>query len=69
MDDVRNGRLERFSDLGLDYGGYYLLTLKETARRKSVRAFREWLLSATQELRAGGGSGPIENAVGEISSK
>lgn len=53
LDDIRNGRLKRFWDLGLDYGGYYLCYLKETARQKAFRAFRAWLLDATEELRSG----------------
>lgn len=51
--DVRSGRLKRLSNIGLDYGGYYLVYLTEVGRRKPVRAFRRWLLAATTEFRSG----------------
>lgn len=51
-DDIRNGRLKRFWDVGLDYGGYYLCYLKETERQNAFKAFRNWLLGATEDLRS-----------------
>ncbi|MEO1198730.1 MAG: LysR substrate-binding domain-containing protein [Pseudomonadota bacterium] len=53
--DLEDGRLVRFSDIGLDYGGYYLVYLSETARRRPVRAFRTWLQSASEPLRQDSG--------------
>ncbi len=49
--DLAAGRLVRFSDIGLDYGGYYLVYLPETGRRKPVQAFRAWLIEETATLR------------------
>lgn len=49
--DVRVGRLRRLSDIGLEYGGYYLIYLPETVRRRPVAAFRNWLIDASAELR------------------
>ena len=49
--DLESGRLQHFSNLGLDIGGYYLVYQKQTLRRKTVRAFRDWLLKATEGLR------------------
>ena len=51
VDDVRAGRLIRLSDIGLDYGAYHLVYLKEVVRRRAVAAFRDWFLSATRALR------------------
>ncbi len=51
--DVRNGRLKRLSNIGLDWGGYFLVYLTEVGRRKPVRAFRRWLIGATTEFRGG----------------
>jgi DNA-binding transcriptional LysR family regulator len=50
-DDLKSNRLVRFSQTGMEYGGYALLYLPETGRRKAVRAFRDWLLDATRPLR------------------
>lgn len=50
-DDVSSGRLVQISAIGLDYGGYYLVYLAETARRRAVRAFKDWFIAATAELR------------------
>ncbi len=50
--DIHAGRLVRFSDIELDFGGYHLLYLNETVRRRAVRAFRSWLLVASAELRS-----------------
>ena len=52
FDDMESGRLERYSELGLSYGGYYLVYLKETVRRRPVQAFRKWLLETTEPLRS-----------------
>lgn len=51
LSDLESGRLQHFSDQGLDFGGYYLVYLKQILRRKTVRAFRDWLLKATEDLR------------------
>ncbi|MBY8976830.1 LysR family transcriptional regulator [Rhodobacteraceae bacterium NNCM2] len=51
--DVQAGRLRRLSSIGLEYGDYCLLFLATTARRKSFRAFRDWIIAATEGLRAG----------------
>ena len=50
-DDIKAGRLVKFSDTGLDYGAYYIVYTKAAGKRKSVAAFREWLLEASKELR------------------
>lgn len=50
-DDLAAGRLVRFSDIGMAYGGYLLVYLEETGRRRAVRAFRDWLLAETRALR------------------
>lgn len=52
-DDIRKGRLRRFWNVGLDYGGYYLCYLTETGRRATFKAFQAWLLAATETLRSG----------------
>lgn len=49
--DVSNGRLRRLSDIGLAFGGYHLVYLPETLRRKPVAAFRNWFMTATEEFR------------------
>lgn len=49
-DDIAAGRLVRYSDLALDYGAYYLVYRPETARRKEVRCFRDWLLKESAYL-------------------
>lgn len=51
-DSLADGRLMRFSSIGLDYGGYFLVYLKETSRRKEVQSIRNWLLEQTRYLRA-----------------
>ncbi|MEM1276644.1 MAG: LysR substrate-binding domain-containing protein [Pseudomonadota bacterium] len=50
--DVELGRLKRLSPIGLAYGGYHLLCLEELAGRRSIRKFRDWVLSETTYLRA-----------------
>jgi len=52
-DDIRSGRLKRLSDVGVFYGEYNILYLKEVARRPAVRSFRDWVLEATQNLTDG----------------
>ncbi len=49
--DVENNRLKRLSDVRLDFGRYYLVYLKEVARRKPVAAFRQWIINSTTEFR------------------
>ncbi|MEM9045252.1 MAG: LysR substrate-binding domain-containing protein [Pseudomonadota bacterium] len=49
--DVEAGRLKKLSPLGLAYGGYHLLCLEELAGRRSIRQFRDWLLTETDYLR------------------
>lgn len=50
-DDIASGRLHRLSDIGFAWGAYHILCLPEIARRQPVRAFRDWVLEATAELR------------------
>lgn len=49
--DVRAGKLKKLSKEGLDIGRYYFASLPEVARRRPVRAFRDWLIAATEGLR------------------
>lgn len=49
--DVKNNRLKCLSNIGLSFGGYYLVYLREVGRRKSVSAFRKWIIRATSEFR------------------
>lgn len=49
--DLANGRLVRYCDIALEYGGYYLVYLDSTARRRAPKAFREWILSESRALR------------------
>jgi len=49
--DVSGGRLVRLSDVTFDYGGYYLVYLETTARRRTVAAFRDWILAESANLR------------------
>ena len=51
--DLMSGRLVRFPGIGMDFGGYYLVYLKATARRRAVKAFREWLLKSSEAFRSG----------------
>ncbi len=51
--DVRNGRLERLSPIGLTFGAYRLIYRPEALRRKPLRQFREWLVEATREFHTG----------------
>ena len=52
-DDVAAGRLVKLSEVGLDYGGYYLVYMPEIVRRRPVQAFRAWFLEITAILRDG----------------
>jgi len=49
--EVREGKLERLSDVGLQSGGYYLVTNEVAARRKTVRALKAWILEQSEGLR------------------
>lgn len=51
--DVRAGRLKRLSAHGYPWGDYFLVSLPETMRRRPVRAFRDWFVAATADLRKG----------------
>lgn len=52
--EVAQGRLVRVSDIGFREGGYHVLLADGAARRKPVRAFRDWLLAQTAIWRSGG---------------
>tara|TARA_R110002049_G_scaffold117332_2_gene270457 strand:- start:33672 stop:34553 length:882 start_codon:yes stop_codon:yes gene_type:complete len=49
--DVAHGRLKRLCELGMDFGGYYLMSSQESARRRPVRLFREWMARETSNFR------------------
>ena len=49
--DLEAGRLVRFSDIGANAGGYFIVYMKERIRDSAVRAFRDWLLYETASLR------------------
>ena len=49
--DLKEGRLVRFHETGMDFGGYHLVYLKSTLRQRAVRAFRDWLLKSSEEFR------------------
>jgi len=51
--DLESGRLVRYSDIALEYGGYYLVSLETTARRRAPKAFRDWILQASRQFRSG----------------
>ena len=50
--DLEEGRLVRFHETGMDFGGYYLVYLKSALRQRAVRTFRDWLLRSSEEFRA-----------------
>ncbi|HTO84419.1 MAG TPA: transcriptional regulator GcvA [Methylomirabilota bacterium] len=50
-DDIASRRLAMVSDVALDDGCYYLLSLDSAQRRRSIAAFRTWLLKETAPLR------------------
>lgn len=56
--DLKAGRLCRYSQVGIEYGSYRLVYTKPTLRRKPVQAFRNWLLDATRVLREETSSDP-----------
>ena len=51
--DIAAGRLKRYSNIGLEYGAYFLVYRSSTAKRSAAKAFRNWLLEATSTFRAG----------------
>ncbi len=50
--DLKEGRLVRFSDVAMEFGGYYLVYLKSAMRQRAMKAFREWLLKSSEAFRA-----------------
>lgn len=50
---LESGELVRYSDVTLDYGGYYLVYQASTTRRRAPKAFREWILAESAGLRSG----------------
>ena len=53
MDDLCSGRLIRCYYIGFQDGCFRLITGEGSARRKSIQAFRSWLLDETASLRGG----------------
>jgi LysR family glycine cleavage system transcriptional activator len=51
VNEVRDGKLVQLSDVGVQYGGYYLVANKTAARRKPVRALKAWILEQSAGLR------------------
>lgn len=49
--DVAAGKLVQISDVGVPFGGYYLVTNSRAGRRKAVRTVRNWLLEQTVAYR------------------
>jgi LysR family glycine cleavage system transcriptional activator len=49
--ELREGKLVQLSDVGVYYGGYYVVTNRIAARRKPVRALQDWLLEQSVGLR------------------
>ncbi|WP_069300369.1 LysR substrate-binding domain-containing protein [Neptunicoccus sediminis] len=49
--EVEAGRLIKLSDVGVQSGGYYLLTNATAARRKAVKVFRDWMLAESAAWR------------------
>lgn len=52
-EDIRTGRLVRFSDVSHDFGDYVLLYLPDRINAAAVAAFRTWLLEESLPLREG----------------
>lgn len=50
--EVRDGKLVRLSNTGVRCGAFYIVTNEKAARRRAVRAFREWLLEVSADLRS-----------------
>ena len=48
---VAEGRLVRCFDIPLTEGAYYLIGSERSARSRSARSFRDWLLDITVPLR------------------
>lgn len=49
---LESGELVKYSDVTLDYGGYYLVYQAGTTRRHAPKAFREWILAESAGLRS-----------------
>ena len=49
---LESGELVKYSDVTLDYGGYYLVYQAGTTRRRAPKAFREWILDESAGLRS-----------------
>ena len=50
--EVGEGKLVQLSDVGVQCGGYYLVTNAVARRRKAVLALRSWILEQSAGLRA-----------------
>lgn len=50
--DVAAGRLKKLYPIGLELGSYRLVYRTDVGRRKTVRAFRTWILDMTSGFRA-----------------
>ncbi len=50
--EVEAGRLVKLSDVGVQSGGYYVLTNAKAARRKAVKVFRDWMLEESAAWRS-----------------
>ncbi len=51
FEELRQGKLRYLSDVCLAYGHYFLVYRHESKRSKAVRAFRDWVLEESRELR------------------
>jgi DNA-binding transcriptional LysR family regulator len=51
LSDLKEGRLKQVSDIGLEFGGYFLISNAENGKRRLISEFRSWLLDATSDLR------------------
>lgn len=49
--DVKNKKLRRLSDIGLKFGGYYIVYHKRSLKRNTEIGFRDWLIESTSDLR------------------
>ena len=47
-------KLKRLSNIGLPFGAYHLMYLKNTIRRMPALAFRNWIVESSAELRTEG---------------
>ena len=50
--DVAAGRLKKLYPIGLELGSYRLVYRTDVGRRKTVRAFRTWILDMTSGFLA-----------------